>query len=143
LTLKPDLTLSEETPGLWHWDVAEAFIGSDFERIGWYKEFQVSPRGEWTDLAIDRDDPKGQEGERWNSGFAVTARIDANTKTWYAVMRIPFRAIDTREPKAGRELRLGLFRIAGREESRTRWVWQPSGQSTFHVPAAFGILRLR
>lgn len=143
LTLKPDPTRSEETEGLWHWDVAEAFIGSDFERIGRYKEFQMSPQGEWADLDIDRADPKGQEGPRWNSGFSVTARIDADASTWYAVMRIPFRVIDSRTPEEGRELRLGLFRIAGREEPRTRYVWQPTGQPTFHVPEAFGILRLR
>jgi hypothetical protein len=143
LTLKPDPTLSAETEGLWRWDVAEAFIGSDFNQIERYKEFQVSPQAEWADLDIDRSDPRGQDGPRWNSGFSVAARIDAGTRTWYAVMRIPFRAIDTRTPQAGRELRLGLFRIAGREEPRTRYVWQPTGRPTFHVPEAFGMLRLR
>lgn len=143
LALKPSPTRSEETDLLWHWDVAEAFIGSDFERIERYKEFQVSPQGEWADLAIDRADPKGQAGLRWNSGFAVAARIDADARTWYAVMRIPFRAIDTRTPEKGRELRLGLFRITGHGEARTRYVWQPTGKTTFHVPEAFGVLRLR
>ncbi len=69
LNLKPDPVASGETPRLWNWDVAEAFIGSDYERIGRYKEFQVSPQGEWVDLDIDRDNPKGQEGARWNSGY--------------------------------------------------------------------------
>ena len=67
---------TDETPRLWNWDVAEAFIGSDFERIGRYKEFQVSPQSEWVDLTIDRENPKGQEGMRWNSGYAVKGRID-------------------------------------------------------------------
>lgn len=143
LNLKPDPTLTDETSKLWTWDVAEAFIGSDYERIWRYKEFQVSPQGEWVDLDIDRRDQAGQQGEGWNSGFAVAARIDAGARTWYGVMRIPFSAIDTRTPQEGRELRLGLFRLAGRAESRVRYVWQPTGQSTFHVPEAFGILRLR
>ena len=70
LVLKPDPVRSQETERLWHWDVAEAFIGSDFERIGRYKEFQVSPQGEWADLDINRDDPRAQEGARWNSGVS-------------------------------------------------------------------------
>lgn len=143
LHLKPDPTTGEETPKLWNWDVAEAFIGSDFARIGRYREFQVSPQGEWVDLAIDRDDPKGQEGMRWNSGYQVKARIDAQARIWYGEMRIPFRALDVAEPRDGTELRLGLFRLGGSDpKARLAWVWRPSGQSTFHVPQAFGTLRL-
>jgi hypothetical protein len=143
LNLKPDPARSEETPRLWTWDVAEAFIGSDFERIWRYKEFQVSPQGEWVDLDIDRRDPQAQGGDAWNSGFTVAARIDADARTWYGVMRIPWGAIDARPPQAGRELRLGLFRLAGRGEPRATYVWQPAGQLSFHVPEAFGLLRLR
>jgi hypothetical protein len=143
LNLKPDPNRTTETPKLWTWDVAEAFIGWDEAQIWRYKEFQVSPQGEWVDLDIDRKDPQGQAGDRWNSGFSVAARIDADAKTWYGVMRIPFSAIDTRTPQAGRELRLGLYRLDGRGDPRTAYVWQPTGQRTFHVPEAFGILRLR
>jgi hypothetical protein len=142
LNLKPNPAPTVETPQLWNWDVAEAFIGSDFEHIGRYKEFEVSPQGEWVDLAIDRDDPKGQEGMKWNSGFTVRSRIDARAKIWYGLMRIPFQSIDARPPEAGRELRLGLFRIAG-PEPRQRYVWRPTGTDSFHVPQAFGTLRLR
>jgi hypothetical protein len=142
LNLKPDPDPATETPRLWNWDVAEAFIGSDFEHIGRYREFQVSPQGEWVDLAIDRDNPKGQEGMKWNSGYTVRARIDATAKVWYGAMRIPFAAIDTRVPEEGRELRIGLFRIAG-ATTKKHYAWQPTGQDTFHVPQAFGTLRLR
>lgn len=143
LNLKPEPTTTEETARLWTWDVAEAFIGADEQRIWRYREFQVSPQGEWTDLDIDRQDSARQEGARWNSGFTVAARIDASAKVWYGVMRIPFEAIDTRPPEPGRELRLGLYRLSGPGDPRTAYVWQPTGQSTFHVPEAFGILRLR
>jgi hypothetical protein len=143
LNLKPDPIRTDETPRLWTWDVAEAFIGSDYEHIWRYKEFQVSPQGEWVDLEIDRRDPVGQRGQGWNSGFSVSARIDAGTRTWYGVMRIPFSAIDPRAPQKGRELRLGLFRLAGHEQARMRLAWQPTGQATFHVPEVFGVLRLR
>jgi len=142
LNLKPDPDPSTETARLWNWDVAEAFIGSDFEHIARYKEFQVSPQGEWVDLAIDRDNPKGQEGMKWNSGYTVAARIDRDKRIWYGVMRIPFSAIDARPPEKGRELRIGLYRIAGLTQKK-HYAWRPTGQDTFHVPQAFGTLRLR
>lgn len=141
LTLKPNPDLSAETPQLWNWDVAEAFIGSDFERIGFYKEFQVSPQGEWVDLAIDRDNPGTQEGMRWNSGFEVKARIDVAAKKWYGEMRIPFAAIDTSPAHQGREYRIGLFRISG-ASPRVLHLWRPTGAPNFHVPQAFGRLML-
>lgn len=141
LNLKPDPTPSAETARLWNWDVAEAFIGSDFERIGRYKEFQVSPQSEWVDLDIDRGNPEAQEGMRWNSGYAVKGRIDARARIWYGLMRIPFRAIDSRPPEKGRELRIGLYRLAGLNPKKN-YAWRPTG-GTFHVPQAFGILRLR
>lgn len=142
LNLKPEPQLTEETPRLWDWDVAEAFIGSDPAHIGRYKEFQVSPQGEWVDLAIDPDLPKGPDRLKWNSGITVKARIDERTRTWYGEMRIPFRDLDVTAPRPGVELRLGLYRIAG-VEPRTYYAWQPTGQTTFHVPGAFGRLRLR
>jgi hypothetical protein len=143
LHLKTEPKREIETPRLWNWDVAEAFIGSNFDRIEGYKEFQVSPQGEWIDLDIDRGDPTRQQGMQWNSGFSVRARIDDQAKKWYAVMRIPFPAIDARAPEPGRELRLGLYRISGREPARRYHAWQPTYQTTFHVPQAFGTLRLR
>jgi hypothetical protein len=143
LNLKPNPDTSAETPRLWNWDVAEAFIGSDFARIARYKEFQVSPQSEWVDLDIDRDNPKGQQGMQWNSGYTVKGRIDTQSRIWYGVMRIPFSAIDTRPPEKGRELRVGLYRIGGVEPKKQHYTWRPTDGVTFHFPKAFGILRLR
>jgi hypothetical protein len=143
LNVKPDPTPDAETPRLWNWDVGEAFIGSDFANIGRYKEFQVSPQSEWVDLDIDRGDPKGQQGMLWNSGYTVKGRIDPQSKIWYGVMRIPFAAIDTRSPEQGRELRIGLYRIGGVDPNKQQYTWRPTDGVSFHVPQAFGILRLR
>jgi homoserine O-acetyltransferase len=143
LTLKPNPNPNAETNLLWNWDVAEAFIGADYEHIGHYAEFEVSPQGEWVDLDINRDDRKAERGIKWNSGFGVTARIDREAKVWYAAMRIPWKSIDSRAPEPGRELRLGLYRCAGREPERTLYAWRPTGLRTFHAPKAFGTLRLR
>jgi hypothetical protein len=143
LNLKPDPDTVNETRQLWNWDVAEAFIGSDFEKIGRYKEFQVSPQGEWVDLDIDRDDSRAQKGMAWNSGYSVRGRIDAQAKIWYGMMKIPFAAIDARTPQPGRELRIGLYRIAGLAPSKQHYAWRPTGEPNFHVPKAFGTLRLK
>jgi hypothetical protein len=143
ISLKPDPDVTADTPRLWNWDVAEAFIGSDFEHIGKYKELQVSPQSEWVDLDIDREDSQGQ-GMAWNSGYTVKGRIDEQAKVWYGEMKIPFAAIDTRPPEPGRELRIGLFRITGpMPEPRRRYLWRSTGTTTFHTPQAFGTLRLR
>jgi len=75
LNLKPDPNKSEETNELWNWDVAEAFIGSDFKNTRRYKEFELSPQGEWIDLDIDLDQPHHEDGWKWNSGLEVAARM--------------------------------------------------------------------
>ena len=142
LHLHPNPRQTSETNQLWDWDVAEVFVGTDFAHIRKYKEFEMSPQGEWVDLDIDRDNPKGQEGMKWNSGYSVKGRIDAQARIWYGEMRIPFRAIDARPPQEGRELRIGLYRIAGLNPKKY-YAWRPTGETSFHVPKAFGTLRLR
>ena len=56
--------------------MAEVFIGADFTDIRRYKEFEISPQGEWMDLDIDLNKPHHEDGWKWNSGFQVSARID-------------------------------------------------------------------
>lgn len=142
LNLKPNPQTSQDTDKLWDWDVAEAFVGSDFNHTGHYAEFEVSPQGEWVDLDIDRDHPKQAIGESWNSKFESKARIDREHRVWYAEMKIPFAALGVSAPKPGTELRLGLYRCAGKAPNRTYYAWSPTGKRTFHAPEAFGILRL-
>ncbi|HTX36846.1 MAG TPA: carbohydrate-binding family 9-like protein [Bryobacteraceae bacterium] len=142
LNLKPDPTTSAETNQLWNWDVAETFIGSDFQNIRRYKEFEISPQGEWVDLDINLDSPHHEDGWKWNSGFQVAARIDRAAKVWYGVMRIPYASVDPRPAAAGNTLRINFFRAQGPRADRKMLTWQPTGQSSFHVPEAFGTLRL-
>ena len=142
LYLKPNPSATVETNKLWEWDVAEVFIGSDFTNIRQYKEFQVSPQNEWVDLDIDRDKPKPEGGWLWNSCFRVKARIDHARKIWYGEMQIPLDKIDARPPNAGNEFRINLYRIQGPPPKRKLIAWQPTGQPNYHVPEAFGRLRL-
>ena len=142
LYLRPHPSQTTETNHLWDWDVAEVFVGSDFNRITRYKEFEVSPQGEWVDLDIDRESPLPEGGWLWNSGFTVKARIDPARKIWYAEMRIPLHSIDERPPAPGREMRINFYRCQGRGATRKYIAWRPTGAATFHVPQAFGRLRL-
>ena len=142
LNLKPDPKTSSETNHLWNWDVAEAFIGSDFENIKRYKEFEISPQGEWIDLDIDLSSPHHENGWTWNSGFEVSARIDRKARIWYGAMKIPYSAVDSRSPAAGNLFRINLFRSQGPEARRQQITWQAPMSDSFHVPERFGLLKL-
>jgi len=142
LYLKPNPTTSQETFRLWDWDVAEVFIGSDFQQIKRYKEFEMSPRGEWLDLDINLDNPKHEEGWKWNSGFSVSARIDETAHVWYGAMKIPYSSIDNRPAKEGTLLRINFFRSQGPPAARHQIAWQAPMSNTFHVPEMFGLLKL-
>ena len=142
LHLHPNPSQTTETNQLWDWDVAEAFIGTNFENIKRYKEFEMSPQGEWVDLDIDKSKPHIEDGWLWNSGFEVKARIDQSRKIWYGEMRIPIKSIDNRPPAAGLEMRINFYRCQGSDPNRKYIAWQPTHAETFHVPEAFGRLRL-
>jgi hypothetical protein len=140
LNLRPSPSTTTETNGLWNWDVAEIFIGSDYHDIRRYKEFEISPQGEWTDLDINLDNPHHEDGWTWNSGFQVAARIDRKKKIWYGAMRIPLAAIDPKAPQAGSRLRVNLFRSQGPLADKKLLAWQAPMSDTFHVPERFGEL---
>jgi hypothetical protein len=142
LYLKPGPDTVAETNELWKWDVAELFIGSDFHNIRRYKEFEVSPQGEWIDLDIDLALPRHELGWTWNSGFHVAARIDPKIKVWYGAMRIPFAAIDRRPPTDGNVFRTNLFRSQGPPQRQFSIAWKAPMSTTFHTPERFGRLVL-
>jgi Carbohydrate family 9 binding domain-like len=142
LYLNPHPRTDVETNQLWNWDVAEVFVGSDFQNIRKYREFEVSPQGEWIDLDIDLDKPHHEDGWRWNSGFKVAARVDDRLKVWYACMRIPYSSVDTKPASPGNTLRVNFYRAQGPPSHHQAIAWQPTHQATYHVPEAFGILKL-
>jgi hypothetical protein len=142
LYLKPSPDTVNETNLLWDYDVAEIFVGADFEKIWQYRELQVSPQGEWVDLDIDRKEPKPEGGWRWSSGYEHAARIDEANKIWYAAFRIPVKSIAEKPAAPGTEYRINLYRIEGPEPNRKYICWRPTGSPSYHVPEAFGLLRL-
>jgi hypothetical protein len=142
LHVKPDPVTDRDTPLLWDWDVAEAFIGIQGSQIDQYREFEMSPQGEWVDLDIDLEHPKADYGMGWNSGFSVKARLDREHKVWYGEMRIPMSSLPAASPKPGDVFRLGLYRIAGPPPGRIFGSWQPIHRRSYHTPESFGTLVL-
>jgi len=57
-------------------------------------------------------------------------------------MRIPIKSIDTRPPAPGREMRINFYRCQGRDPGRKYVAWQPTNDDSFHVPEAFGKMKL-
>lgn len=113
-----------------------------FKHIRRYKEFEISPQGEWVDLDIDLDAPHPQGGWKWNSGFQVSARIDEAAHVWYGAMRIPYSAVDNRPAAPGNILRINLFRSQGPPSARHQIAWRAPMSNSFHVPERFGYLKL-
>ena len=134
LNLKPSPSTSTETYQLWDWDLAEVFIGSDFQNIRRYREFEMSPQGEWVDLDIDLAKPHHEDGWTRNSGFVVAARIDSAAKDLVRSHALLFSALRRRP--------INLFRSQGPPPNRAAVVWQPTLSDTFHIPEKFGLLRL-
>jgi hypothetical protein len=139
LNLKPNPNTTADTWQLWEWDVAEVFVGADFQNIGHYREYQVSPQNEWIDLDIYRM-PESKTLPEWNSGFKVKARIDEARKTWYGEMQIPISSINGAVAEAGKEMRINFYRMQGKP--RVMIAWQPTGARNYHIPQAFGRLVL-
>jgi len=54
----------------------------------------------------------------------------------------PGRQVCGAAAKAGTEMRVGLYSIAGAGQAKKFYAWQPTGQKSFHVPQAFGRIRL-
>jgi hypothetical protein len=144
LTLNDNPDTVEETYRMWEKDCFEVYLGADFEQINRYREFQMSPAGEFLDLDIDSSRPKpGFNGEQnWDAGMKVKARIDESRKFWYGEMKIPIAAVDSRPAAAGNEMRINLFRQDDEPPNRKFLAWQPPGVWNPHHPDKFGILRL-
>jgi alpha-galactosidase len=122
---------------LWLRDTAELFIQPGDEDPGHYREFEISPNGDWLDLDIS---PGKKTHLFWNLKSRVT--IDADRRLWTAELAIPLDGLSPAfDP--GEIWKLNLFRIEGAEPHRFYSAWRPTHtpQPNFHVPAQFGALQ--
>jgi hypothetical protein len=135
---------SKPHPKLWDRDVVEMFIGSDWQNIRRYREFEMAPTGDWIDLAIDLN--RHSFDSNWRSGWQVLARIDQDKKVWYATCKIPLSAISGQKVKPGTVWRGNLYRIDGVDPQRRFLCWQPTcvrKPGSNHTPEHFGTFTFR
>ena len=134
---------SKDRLKLWDRDVAEFFLGDDWQDINIYKEFEVAPTGDWVDLAIDRN--RDSYDAAWNSGWNRLGRIDENKHVWYAAVRVPLHSVSEKTVTPGTKWRVNLYRIDGLGSDPVRhfMCWQPTcviNRDPNHVPEHFGTL---
>ena len=137
LYLIPNPVTAAETNKLWEHDAAELFIGADFDKINRYREYQVSPQGEWVDLDIDTKQALPEGGWKWNSGMKVKAQIDQKAKIWYGEFQIPLVSITDKPVKAGTEMRGNFYRFQGPPPNRNSVAWVQTGRPSNHTPEKF------
>jgi alpha-galactosidase len=139
ITVFPDAREDGWRDELWNRDVAEVFLQPDSRDPWRYKEFEVSPNGQWIDLDI----ASGGK-EELHSKLRRRVVQDAAPKTWTAELAIPMRSLTpTFDPK--QPWRVNFFRVEGEGEPRFYSAWSPtySQEANFHVPGAFGKLVFR
>jgi len=130
--------LSQKTLRLWDRDVCEIFLAPDAQVPERYFEFEVSPMGEWIDLAINLK-PEGRQTDfEFDSGMSTATTVDGTQLT--LAMEIPW-SIHLPKPKKGDVWRANLFRCVGVGDDRYL-AWQPTyaPEPNFHVPEVFGWL---
>jgi alpha-galactosidase len=122
---------------LWDRDVAEVFLQPDRFDQKYYKEFEVSPNGQWLDLDIT---PQGLR--HITSGMRSNVALDEARRLWTADVAIPITAMTSDfDPEQG--WRVNFFRCEGIDPERLYSAWQPTEteKPNFHVTQKFGILR--
>lgn len=124
---------------LWLRDVAELFIRPGTDDPKHYKEFEISPNGDWLDLDIDY----GQKSILY-CDLRSSVSMDTDARIWSAELAIPFACL-TAAFSPDEVWRLNLFRIEGPEPARFYSAWRPTftPQPNFHVPEYFGELRFK
>ena len=134
---------SKDRLKLWDRDVVEFFLGSDWNDIKVYKEFEIAPTGDWVDLSIDLG--KESYDAKWDSGWQRLGRIDETKHIWYAAARVPLKSVSAEPIKPGYKWRVNLYRIDGLGEDPQRhfMCWQQTcvvNRDPNHVPEHFGTL---
>jgi hypothetical protein len=119
---------------LWTEDVAEIFIHRSSDEIQCYREFEISPKGDWLDLEINAR-------QRSFLMCELKCRTLCDDEKWIAEMAIPLNCL-TPNFNPNEIWRLNLFRIEGCEPDRFYSAWRPTNtpQPNFHVPERFGEL---
>lgn len=126
-------------------EVVEVFIAP--ENLELYYEFNLSPRNVVFDSLI-RHDGKTHDGDpTWDCPGLIhrVIRLEKNSSEfgdWEGLLAVPFACLGI-EPERGLVLRANFYRIKRTPEDQYM-AWRPTMRdpANFHVPAAFGELKL-
>jgi hypothetical protein len=121
---------------LWLRDVAEVFLRPESGDPLHYREFEISPNGDWLDLDIY---PGGKSVLFCDLKSRVV--VDRVSQSWTAELGIPISCL-TGAFDPAEAWRLNLFRIEGQDPDRFYSAWIPTHtpKPNFHVPEVFGYL---
>lgn len=121
---------------LWERDVAEAFLQPPGQTGHNYAEFEISPNGDWLDLAIN-----GGRAVDMSCGMKSRVAIDEAQKLWTAELAIPMTCL-TPNFDPNLRWRVNFFRVEGAEPKRFYSSWRATNtpQPNFHVPEVFAEL---
>jgi hypothetical protein len=150
---EPWHTMTKRDEHLWEEEVVEIFL--DPGRAGRdYFELEISPANVVCDVRMERPSPDKKYDLTWNFEGLETRAVPSlagRAGGWTALARLPwtgFRSLPsaagvTLPPRAGDRWRFNLFRVerpggkANPEAGAIEVAWSPTGQPSFHVPAAF------
>ena len=136
ITVFADCDANGRRDQMWDRDVAEAFLQPPGSPPDSYKEFEVSPSGQWIDLDISAGRKRDLE-----SGLRRRAAIDSTQRIWRAELAIPMKSL-TAAFEPSEDWRANFYRVEGPSEPRFYSAWRPTmtREPNFHVPEAFGRL---
>jgi hypothetical protein len=134
LTVFDTPTVSRERLGLWERDVVEVFVGSDWQNINRYVEYEVAPTNERLDVSLNLPD----KSFAWDGRGQSVARINRKQKKWTVEMRIPLELLGSVKPASGTRWRLNLYRCD--RANNAFLAWSPTLKPSFHTPKKFGVL---
>jgi hypothetical protein len=148
-------TMTHRDEHLWEEEVVEIFLDPGKAGRNYY-ELEVSPANVVCDVLMFQASPDKKSDLGWNLAGLETAVVpwkDAKgaVQGWTALARLPFaglRALPSAAgvavpPAAGDKWRFNVFRVerpggkAHPEQGAVEAAWSPTGEPSFHVPAAF------
>lgn len=153
---QPWHTMTKRDEHLWDEEVVEIFLDLDGSGRN-YAEIEISPANVICDVRMVRASPDKLSDLSWNHE-GLESRVKPYQGGWTATAFLPwagFRSLSPEAakqqlpPAAGTAWRFNVFRIerpGGPKEPAKDGVfaaWSPTGQPSFHAPAAFREFRFR
>lgn len=134
LTVFDTPSADRERLGLWDRDVVEVFVGSDWQNINRYAEYEVAPTNERLDVLLNLP---GKDFA-WDGRAQSAVKVDKKRKVWTVEWRMPLEVLSSAKPAPGTRWRLNLYRCD--KANNAYLAWSPVLKSSFHTPEKFGVL---